>query len=587
MKFFKKDSAVCLAFIFLSLLVFSQGLALHGVEFRDDEIFYFRSTQEMIQQKDFLVPTYFGEYRFQKPILYYWLILGSCKIFGVNWFGARFVAVLFAALTVGLTWILARDLFDRKTAHLSALVLMTTPLFFRHAKNAVPDMPLNFFIVLAVYAGWKFLQDPSRKKFSMLFFVSGALGFMVKGFAALILPALIVGCLALVFKKTESLRRMNIFQGLGIYFAIIAPWFLYMFQRFGGEYFRYMLVDETKNRIAAPVSGPFFLHKLTEFVQHSLFYLQTIFSYFAPWSLFLFLFLIWSVLKRGELRLRGDVQHAGPAAFLWIWMACGFFLFAPMYFVINHYMLVLSTPAAIGTAYFLARREAAPSWFENIFSWIKIHVTFGIFTLGYAVFGFVVVFLGGAGRAWLPVFLGLYVLSAVIFAKRRQPLTAVGLLAGLLLFVQFQSAVLVKAGLSTHAVFQEFAQLIHRQMPRNPERFAIGVGSHDIHEKEVQVYFDRRVEKAATVIKEETPVKLHNFLQNNRGAYCLVTEEDYDKYTKYYPQNLVKIVAQDYVLRKRFHIDRNFFAALLRLDQEKIHDYLMERLLLIREGEDA
>ena len=58
-----------------AFLLYSRSLGLHGIEYRDDEIFYYHSTQEMRQTGNYLSPTYFGEDRFQKPILFYWFIL--------------------------------------------------------------------------------------------------------------------------------------------------------------------------------------------------------------------------------------------------------------------------------------------------------------------------------------------------------------------------------------------------------------------------------------------------------------------------------------------------------------------------------
>src|SRR5262249_22216446 len=129
----------------LSVLIYTQNLSVHGLEYRDDEIFYVKSTQQMLADHNWFSPTYFGENRFQKPILYYWFILIFYKIFGVSWVSARCVSVFFATLTVITTWILAQSLFERRVANLSAVVLMTLPLFFRHAKAAVVDMPFNFF----------------------------------------------------------------------------------------------------------------------------------------------------------------------------------------------------------------------------------------------------------------------------------------------------------------------------------------------------------------------------------------------------------------------------------------------------------
>src|SRR3989338_3264208 len=109
----RREIALCLIFFAVSLFLFTRGLSSHGPEYRDDEIFYYKSTQEMVQSGDILSPTYFQRDRFQKPVLFYWLILFSYKIFGVNWFAARFVAALSAAFTVVLTWLIAKELFTR------------------------------------------------------------------------------------------------------------------------------------------------------------------------------------------------------------------------------------------------------------------------------------------------------------------------------------------------------------------------------------------------------------------------------------------------------------------------------------------
>ena len=93
--------------IISSLMIYGRGLNVLGIEYRDDEIFYYRSTQEMLAERNFLSPTYFGEDRFQKPIFFYWLILLSYKIFGISWFAARFPSVICARkLRVVCRWIL-------------------------------------------------------------------------------------------------------------------------------------------------------------------------------------------------------------------------------------------------------------------------------------------------------------------------------------------------------------------------------------------------------------------------------------------------------------------------------------------------
>ena len=105
-------------------LVYANGLDVHGFEFRDDEVFYKQSTEEMIASGEVMSPKYFGADRFQKPILYYWFILAAYKIFGVSWFSARITSCLLAAGALVLTWLIARSLFDKRVGLLSVGVAL-------------------------------------------------------------------------------------------------------------------------------------------------------------------------------------------------------------------------------------------------------------------------------------------------------------------------------------------------------------------------------------------------------------------------------------------------------------------------------
>jgi len=332
-----RNNLTLIIIFFISFIIFVQGLNIHGFEYRDDEIFYYKSTQEMLRDHNYMSPTYFGEDRFQKPILFYWLILFSYKIFGVSWFSARFVSALFAAMTVCITWLMAKQFFDKKEGeqgcipHLSAVILTTLPLFFRHAKNAVPDMVLNFFIVLAFYCAIKFIygfnkRDASHiKLYSTGFFVSCGLGFMIKGFAALIFPIGTIIIYALMSRQLKLLKELNFFRGFVILAVIILPWFLYMVKVHGQGYLNYMVIDETKNRLVGGFEGNFILYKAKIFLEHAVFYLRTMFSYFAPWSIFA----VFSVAHLVKYCLTDDQDDHEVMKMLLIWFLHLSLLFQP------------------------------------------------------------------------------------------------------------------------------------------------------------------------------------------------------------------------------------------------------------------
>ena len=54
-----------------------------------DEPFYAETAKEMLKRGEWLTPRIFGEPQFEKPPLYYWLIILSYKLFGINEFASR------------------------------------------------------------------------------------------------------------------------------------------------------------------------------------------------------------------------------------------------------------------------------------------------------------------------------------------------------------------------------------------------------------------------------------------------------------------------------------------------------------------
>ncbi len=586
----RTDIIACLLLFLLGVFVFTSGLSIHGLEYRDDEIFYFKSTQEMLQTGDVLSPTYFGEDRFQKPILYYWLVLISYKIFGVNWFGARFVAVVFAALSVCVTWLLGKILFNRRVATLSAVILMTVPLFFRHAKNAVPDMALNFFIIAAIYCvvrvvqssvgilGGELRRDSTSARYSILFFVCCALGFMIKGFIAMIVPFLTVIVFSFCNRKSKILSTMRFGRGAVIMLSIIGPWFLYMIATHGQAYLDYMLVDETKNRLISDGTGNILLKIVTTFFDHSLFYLNVIGSYFAPWSLFLI-----AAIPLAVLRVKSKAEAGQGLGLLLIWFFVVFCFFSSIYFSINHYMLVLTTPFALLVSYFFLEKFDQARLGGKIIVFAQKYFPVIIFTICSLAFAFLFIFLVGAAKWWLIVFLLIYIITITRIYKSTNPIEAPLSLGIIILVVFAQSSLLEKAGVTSHATLQKFATTINQVIEENgAKNIIIGVGSHDIHEKEFQVYFDQKVIKAAGSGIEETKSKLTKLFATKDHVYCLIIGKDFDQYLRGSSLGTFEIIQEDYIFRRRMYLNRGFLDALLKLDQAAVNHYLKEKIILIK-----
>ena len=62
----------------------------------------------MVEQGDWITPHYNYEYRFQKPVFFYWLVAGSYLVAGVNVTAARFPSALAGLALALMTWAVGR-----------------------------------------------------------------------------------------------------------------------------------------------------------------------------------------------------------------------------------------------------------------------------------------------------------------------------------------------------------------------------------------------------------------------------------------------------------------------------------------------
>jgi len=258
---------------------------------------------------------------------------------------------------------------------------------------------LNFFIIAAMYCAIRFIQssvgilggelrkDSTSARYSILFFVCCALGFMIKGFIALIVPFLTVVFFSFGNKGSKILSTMRFGRGILIMLVIICPWFLYMIVTHGQAYLDYMLVDETKNRLITEGTGNVLLKVAATFFDHCLFYLNVIGSYFAPWSVFLI-----AAIPLAFFRVRSKASAGQGLSLLLIWFFVVFCFFASIYFSINHYMLVLTTPFAILVSYFFLEKTDQGRLGGKIILFARKYFPVIIFTVCSLAFAFLFVF---------------------------------------------------------------------------------------------------------------------------------------------------------------------------------------------------
>ncbi len=200
--------------------------------YQGDESFYTIASMEMVQSGDYLVPTYFGAPRFNKPVVTYWLVAAAYKLLGISMWAGRVPILILACLAVWITYRLGLLILgDDRKALLAAAITAASPLFFLYSRIAMTEMVLLFFSLLSLYMYACLLFRP-KAAFGYAFAgaVFGGLGFMAKGPAGF-MPLAAAAAFCAFSGKSETRRLLfKLFHPLNLLaIALISvPWYAYI-----------------------------------------------------------------------------------------------------------------------------------------------------------------------------------------------------------------------------------------------------------------------------------------------------------------------------------------------------------------------
>lgn len=299
-----------------------------------DEGRYAEIPREMLERGDFITPTLNYVKYFEKPPLLYWLNAASMKLFGLNEFAARLPSALSGLATVLVTYIIALQLFNRRTAIFAALFLATAAGFVIQSRIILTDMLLTFCLTAALGA---FIIAAGREEWRRdgesvwhTFYIFCALAVLTKGLIGIVFPAGIIFFYILITGEWRILKRMQIPTGMTLFLALTTPWFLAVSLK-NPEFARFFFIHEHFERFTSTIHGrsqPFW------------FFLPALAGTMLPWSFFI----------PGALgRAWRDRHHEGgqAALFLLIWSALIFLFFSKSGSKLVPYILPIFPPLAI------------------------------------------------------------------------------------------------------------------------------------------------------------------------------------------------------------------------------------------------
>jgi 4-amino-4-deoxy-L-arabinose transferase-like glycosyltransferase len=115
-----------------------------------------------------LLPAYFRAFGEYKNPVYIYCAIPFIKVLGLNEFAVRLTSAMFGTLTVFFTYLLARELFDRKVALWAALLLTISPWHLQFSRTAFEAIALPCLFTVGLYFLLKGLEDGKHLIYSAI-----------------------------------------------------------------------------------------------------------------------------------------------------------------------------------------------------------------------------------------------------------------------------------------------------------------------------------------------------------------------------------------------------------------------------------
>lgn len=316
----RRDVGVLAFLLLLSLVLFFSRLGSLSL-FDADEPAFAEATREMLLSGDWITPHFNFEPRFDKPILFYWLMALAYKSFGIGEFAARVWSAMFATGLVLSIYLFGRQMLGPRGGLIAALAFAANIGTAILARAAVTDMTLVFFMTWTLFSFFSAYRARGGRTLGYLLvaYLTMALSVLTKGPIGLLIPLLVIGLFLVVRRKIgTALLSFRPLAGLGLFAVIALPWYILAMRENGWSFVQGFFVKHHLIRYLGVVSGntgAFF------------YFLPVVLVGFFPWSGMLpraFVDL-WSIRTRlrGELTAREELL-----LFAWLWFGVLFLFFS-------------------------------------------------------------------------------------------------------------------------------------------------------------------------------------------------------------------------------------------------------------------
>lgn len=290
---------------------------------------------------DYVTPRLKAAVYFEKPPLAYWATAFFFKIFGQNEFASRLFAALCAWGCILLVYRMGLFFRDERAGLYGAAILSTFLYHIAIGRINILDMPLAFFVCMAIWSGFRsFAESPRKKGWLYLLYFFSALAFLAKGLIGIAFPFGVLTIWLLVSRRWREVFALVSPVGILVFCAVALPW-LVLVQRENPDFFRFFFIQEHFLRYATKMHNRY---------QPFYFFLPILLAGTLPWCAYL------PQVVKGSARGEAYFGTAGNR-FLLTWFLLIFLFFSVSSSKLIPYIAPVFLPLALWFGHRFSRYE--------------------------------------------------------------------------------------------------------------------------------------------------------------------------------------------------------------------------------------
>jgi 4-amino-4-deoxy-L-arabinose transferase-like glycosyltransferase len=251
-----------------------------------DKAWFGRTSVEMLESGNYLYPTFSGNLWADKPVLSYWLMSLSIKLFGNIEFACRFRSAAGTSISCMLTFLIGKRLFGAKEGLWAMIVPASATMMLVVGTMAIAD-GITLSLILGTMAVFVYAMASRLHHYHIILIgILMGLGTLAKRPIGLLpLPVMLI-TLWLTRKDKDYVeftkKLLAISEALGIAVIIFPGWAIYANRATGGQFLDTFIGRDVINRALHPME-----HHGGNFLLYLPYYLPVIIGGFFPWTIFL------------------------------------------------------------------------------------------------------------------------------------------------------------------------------------------------------------------------------------------------------------------------------------------------------------